>query len=128
MMLIDGRWRPSDGSLLIASVFILDEELVGGVDISNPLAVLERFSQEFGYTISVGDQQSKFIHDRRITIIDSSNLNPAHFICKYIKITDNGMDVTDYLGDIKMRSVNLGGSFYTEIASAYCIRVDKYSM
>lgn len=128
LMLIDGRWRSSDKSLLIASVFIFDEELVSGIDISNPLAVLERFSHEFGYTISVGDQQNKFIHDGRINVVDSSTTNPADVIRNYVKITDNGMDVTDYLGDIKMRPMNLGGSYYIEIALAYCISVDKYSM
>jgi hypothetical protein len=128
LMLIDGRWQSSDRSLLVTSVFILGEELVIGIDVSNPLAVLERFCQEFGYTISVGDQQSRFIHYGQIDMVDSSKANTVDIIRNYVKITDNGMNVEDYLGDIRMRPVNLGGYYLIEIALAYCINNDKYSI
>jgi hypothetical protein len=128
-LLVDGRWKPISSTLVISAVYIVDQQIIHNIDANNPLAVLERFAEEFGYEIELGDQKSKFIHDSRIKIPTVDNIGDFTSLIKNsMRITDNGStDIGSYLGDYLAKPEQFEENLYANIALAYFISIDKYT-
>jgi|SRR5918992_3367847 hypothetical protein len=126
-LLVDGRWD-SSFSLKISNVFIIDEQLIKGLSLENPLAILVQFANEFGYEIRIGNQSGKFIQDAEIEIPyreDMGDIEKA--IMDNILISYNGSSKPrPYLGDMLTNFNRHGGKLHIDFALVYFISVDKY--
>jgi hypothetical protein len=56
-----------------------------------------------------------------------NDANISEIISNYVKITDNGNRVENYLGDMLIKPFNLGDSYFIEISLAYFISIRKYA-
>ena len=56
-----------------------------------------------------------------------NDANICEIISNYVKITDNGNRVENYLGDMLIKPFDLGDSYFIEISFAYFISTRKYS-
>lgn len=127
-ILVDGRPKPS--SILVSNVFKFNEQLIRDLPADNPLGMLEKFANEVGYEIKIGDERSKFIHATEIRLPAGSSMHDiGELIQKSIifdeKHNDPNRPLT--LGDMLMRPKDLGGVIYVDVALAYCISTVKYS-
>jgi hypothetical protein len=56
-----------------------------------------------------------------------NDANISEIISNYVKITDNGNRVENFLGDMLIKPFNQGDSYFIEISLAYSISTRKYS-
>ena len=79
-LLVDGRRH--DPEILIASAFKVFPHTIHGFDVSNPLIILQRFAENFGYNMVIGDQYNRFIYDATIRIpkVDDSGGNVNYVV------------------------------------------------
>ena len=124
-LLIDCRSEIGE-EVKVDSVFIIGEQLVQNIPIENPLTILERFANEFGYQLEIGDQTGKFIHDVEIKI-PHNHTNIKEKIRNNTLITDDGrlinaIGLMSTVADSKI----IGGIEHINIVFFYCISLNKY--
>lgn len=125
-LFVGSQWKSESKTLQVANVLIIANESLRNVSIDNPLAVLEQFSNEIGYNIEIGDQNSKFIHDATIRITPASNQSFLKTLYGNLKITDDdSKKVGPYIGFFYFRS--LPNTTYVDISLACFISVEKYT-
>jgi hypothetical protein len=125
-LLIDCRNERPD-EITVFKVFILGEQLIKTISIDNTLSVLEKFVNEFGYQIKIGDQIGKFIQDAEIKIPYDHSNNLQKKIEDNIEITDNGKPITSPgIISTVVNSKILDGIEHIELAFFYSINYGKY--
>lgn len=125
-LFVGSQWKSESQTLQIANVLKIANDFLRNVSIDNPLAVLEKFSNEVGYNIEIGDQNAKFIHDATIRITPASNQTFLKTLYGNLKITDDySKKAGPYIGFFHFRS--LPNSTYVDISLACFINVEKYT-
>jgi hypothetical protein len=125
-LLIDCRSEIGEEEITVDSVFIVGEQLVQSISIENPLAILERFVNKFGYQLEICGQIGKFIHDVEIKMPHNhTNINQK--IRNNTLITDDGklinaIGLMSTVADSKV----IGRIEYINIFFFYCISLNKY--
>jgi hypothetical protein len=67
-ILVDTRQESPTAPQVIESAFTFNQELIENIPNDNVLAVLERFANEFGVDINIGNQRGRFFQDARVTV------------------------------------------------------------
>jgi hypothetical protein len=124
---IGGEGEEEEEEVKVDSVFIVGKQLIQNISIENPLAILERFVNEFGYQLEICGQIGKFIHDVEIKMPHNhTNINQK--IRNNTLITDddgkliNAIGLMSTIADSKV----IGGTEHINIFFFYCISLNKY--
>jgi hypothetical protein len=129
-ILVDGR-RGATSPLNISSAFKFDHSLIENLPISNVLEVLQRFANEFGAEIRIGDQTGKFIHSATIRV-PRANVRGfedlQRIVSQNIIITDNERPTNGgFLMDMVQNARELGSDLEVTLALVYCINTERYT-
>lgn len=130
-LLVDANLK--DGHHSIQTVFRIFPHTIKGTDIKNPVHVLQKIANDFGYTLQVGDHYSKFIYKKTLEVLKSNqnSRSPSQLendLGPYLR----PVDYKHNSGDIALGSSivipKVGSSDYDslDIEIAYLISLKKY--
>src|SRR5215208_5581112 len=99
-LLADGRWNPESKSLLLSAVYKIFSHILNDLNIQNLLLILQKFAQDFGYNIEIGDQYNKFIYyESKIPIKEIHSMEELmKFMRTGIKVQNLNQSKDNYAG------------------------------
>lgn len=132
-LLVDAKLNPPNFSINNVFRIFPDTRPLQGIDIRNPIHVLQKIVDEFGYTLQIGDHHSKFIHNETIKVPKTNGTSKppnqlANDLGHHLKIVDFRQGIGDKAitkGLVRYRS---GGSDYDllDVEMVYAISLKKY--
>jgi hypothetical protein len=128
-LLVDTNSKASNMS--IQTVFRIFPDTIKGIDIKNPIHVLQKSSDEFGYTLQIGDYYSKFIFKETLKVPKSTGRSPDQLendLGRYLVPVDYNQKSGDVAHGSSMVTYKPGNSNYDllDIQIAYLISLRKY--
>jgi hypothetical protein len=129
---VDARSNLTFSQINVASAFKIDQQLIGGVSIDNPITVLKQLANNFGADVSIGGQTSKFIHDAQVEFPKENRTNSEieSEVFRRIAFSENGVPIIviggNYVGDSLVGHRELGDKVHVDVVLAYQINADRY--
>jgi hypothetical protein len=128
-LLVDANLK--DGHHSIQTVFRIFPNTIKGTDIKNPVHVLQKIANDFGYTLQVGDHYSKFIFKETLKVPKSTGRFPSQLendLGPYLRPVDYKQNSDDIALGSSMVTPKVGSSDYDslDIQIAYLISLKKY--
>jgi hypothetical protein len=100
---------------------IIPDDLVDDVDITQPLALLQKFVLRFGLDLMIGDTSQKFFFQQTIP------LETGMYAQDQIVRVDNPSDHSFALQSF-LKLDTSGGHIAARCALAYCVDIDEYTL
>jgi len=104
-----------DGHHSIQTVFRMFPHTIRGRDIKNPVHVLQKIANDFGYTLQIGDHYSKFIFKETLKVPKSTGRSPSQLqndLGSYLRPVDYKPNSSDIALGSSMVTPKVGSSDY----------------
>ena len=88
---------------------------IRGRDIKNPIHVLQKIANDFGYTLQIGDHYSKFIFKETLKVPKSTGRSPSQLqndLGSYLRPVDYKPNSSDIALGSSMVTPKVGSSDY----------------